>query len=333
MLSQLHILRLRFDLTLLSTATFPAYKGDMLRRALLWHLGTMWCRQPQRCRHGCQAPDVCLFGRLMDPPPDPTWTKRLRRMMGPTPPPAYVLWDRHDRRRDLASGDTLSVEMTLIGDLAIRQQPAFIAAMLVAGEKGIGRARTRAKLERVVALTGPTDAPHPLLVNDVWQGAPLDDVVLSYADGQAWRDALGYAAHPQPVTHLQVRYLSPVKIKKRGKVMHQPDFTALARAAVRRLRILSQVFGAGEWVHDEWGPLLDIADQVRLAHHETTWVHAKRHSRHGPMPLDGFVGQAWYDSEEDLRPLLPALWLAQWVHVGKGAVWGNGRYRIKGEDK
>ena len=52
------------------------------------------------------------------------------------------------------------------------------------------------------------------------------------------------------------------------------------------------------------------------------------HSRQGTMPLDGFVGQAWYVSAQDLRPLLPALWLGQWVHVGKGAVWGNGRYEI-----
>jgi len=69
-----------------------------------------------------------------------------------------------------------------------------------------------------------------------------------------------------------------------------------------------------------------------MEYHETTWVSAARHSRRGgQMPMDGLVGQAWYASPNDLRPLLPVLWLGQWVHAGKGAVWGNGRYAIKAE--
>jgi hypothetical protein len=328
MLQHFHLLRLRFGLDIHSSGTFLPYKGDMLRRALLWHLGTMWCRESHRCRDGCQQPHDCLFGRLLDPPPDPTWTKSLRRMMGATPPPAYVLWDRHDRRREFLAGDTLEFELTLIGDTAIRQQPAFIAAMLVAGEKGLGRERIRAKLTHVTALTGPESVPHPLLVQDVWQGAPLDDVVLSYAEGRAWRDALDYASN-RPVRRLHLHFLSPVKVKMRGRIMRKPNFTALARAVVRRLRILSQVHGAGEWPHEIWGPLLDLAETVRLEHHETSWQRRVRHSQRGAMPLDGFTGEAWYIAEEDLRPLLPALWLAQWVHIGKGTVWGNGRYAVE----
>jgi hypothetical protein len=115
----------------------------------------------------------------------------------------------------------------------------------------------------------------------------------------------------------------------RGQVARQPDFQALARGIVRRLRILSQVHGAGEWPQPEYGPLLDLADEVRLEHHETTWVGTTRRTRQGDMPLEGFVGQAWYASDVDVRPLLPALWLGQWVHVGKGGVWGCGRYEMR----
>ena len=44
--------------------------------------------------------------------------------------------------------------------------------------------------------------------------------------------------------------------------------------------------------------------------------------------MEGFIGQAWY-AGDDLRPLLPILWLGQWVHVGKGYVIGNGRYAVE----
>jgi hypothetical protein len=39
------------------------------------------------------------------------------------------------------------------------------------------------------------------------------------------------------------------------------------------------------------------------------------------------MGTAWYEAD-DLRPLLPALWLGQWLHIGKLYVLGNGRYSI-----
>ena len=324
-------MRLRFGLEVAARASLPPYKGDPLRRALLWHLGTMWCRQPERCRNGCRAPQVCAFGRLLEPQVDPAWSEPLRRLMGTTPPPAYVLWDEQDRRREVDAGELFHFELTLVGEAAIRQLPAFIAAMMVAGEQGIGRERLRARLERVDALAGPDGQAHPLLVNGVWQGDPVDGVLLRYADGQAWaEDHVSRFAPHAPVTRLRVHFLSPVKIKERGEVAEEPGFAALARAVVRRLRILSEVHGAGEWPQAEYGPLLDLADVVRLEHHETTWVGTTRRSRQGDMPLEGFVGQAWYASDADLRLLLPVLWLGQWVHVGKGAVWGCGRYQVEG---
>lgn len=35
--------------------------------------------------------------------------------------------------------------------------------------------------------------------------------------------------------------------------------------------------------------------------------------------MQGFLGQAWYRGP-DMRPLLPALWLGQWLHIGKWCV-------------
>jgi len=326
MLPQLRLMRLRFEMEIEAEASLPPYKGDLLRRALLWHLGAIWCHQPKRCRNGCQSPHDCIFGSLLEPPVDPTWSEPIRRLMGTTPPPAYVLWDGQDRRKQVQAGDRLAFELVLIGQAAHQQLPAFIAATMVAGERGMGRQRLKARLRRVEALAGPDERAHPLLNNGVWQGDPLQDLTFGYDDGQAWIEQS--ASQTRPLTRLSLRYLSPVKVKMRGQLAPEPHFPTLARAVVRRLRILSQVHGAGEWPKAEYGPLLDLADEVQLEHHEITWVEDQRYSqRGGHMPLEGFVGQAWYASPTDLRPLLPALWLGQWVHVGKGAVWGMGGMR------
>lgn len=328
MLSQLRLLRLRFTLEVATPADLPVFKGDMLRRALLWHLAAMWCRQPNRCAHGCEAPAVCLFGQLLEPMTRPDWAEPIRRLMGDTAPPAYVLWDRQDRRITMRAGDPFSFELTLIGDAAIRQFPAFIAAFLIAAEQGIGQPRLRGRVQRVELLTGVEGAPRPLLVGRAWQGDPADDVFVQYVDAQAWSTQAALATD-SPVMRLRLRFLSPLKVEMRGETVREPHFTPLARALVRRLRILSQAHGAGEWPQAEYGPLLDLADTVRLDHHETTWLTGSRHSQRGDMPLEGLTGQAWYTAPADLRPLLPILWLGQWVHVGKAAVWGNGRYEVE----
>ncbi len=44
------------------------------------------------------------------------------------------------------------------------------------------------------------------------------------------------------------------------------------------------------------------------------------------MTLGGAVGH--WTLEGDLAPLLPWLWLGQWLHVGKNATMGMGGYHL-----
>ncbi len=50
MLFQLRLMHLRSSLEVAARTDLPAYKANMLRRALLWQLGAIWRRQPERCR-------------------------------------------------------------------------------------------------------------------------------------------------------------------------------------------------------------------------------------------------------------------------------------------
>jgi hypothetical protein len=331
-LEQLALVRLRFELDSLEAARVPAYKGDMLRMALLWWLSEFWCVMPERCREGCRRPGACLFGRLVQPPADPDWPPSIRRLIGDTPPPAYAIWDRHDRRTQFEPGTSWSFELTLAGEMALRQIPAVVAAVQQGAERGMGRVRLCSRLRQVSSLPGiegeerllATEQPQPEGVALTWMGYRLEEICLGYEQAETWA-----SAWQAPVRHLSLRFLSPVKIKQRGQWMDEPGFSAVMRALVRRLRILSQVHGGGEWPQVEYGPLLDVAEDVRLEHAETIWTERERYSKSsGRHRLEGFVGQAWY-AGEDLRPLLPVLWLGQWLHIGKAYVMGNGRYTIE----
>lgn len=334
-LEHLPLARLRFDLRTREGAIVSPYKGDLLRMALLWWLSEYWCVMPDRCRRGCRRPEVCTFGRLCEPPVDPGWPAKIRHLVGNTPPPAYVLWDRHDRRRRLAMGTPWAFDLVLVGDHALQNLPAFVAAIQQGAEQGMGRVRLRNRLRQVSALT-PREAAWqalPLAVEQpqgdeevlTWQSYRLEDVAFGYRQAVEWAQA-----YDRPVHSLSLRYLSPTKIKMRGAWVEEPHFTPVMRALVRRLRLLSQVHGAGTWPRATYGPLLDLAETVQLEHDETSWTgYARRSRSSGRQEMEGFIGQAWYASDQDLRPLLPALWLGQWLHVGKGYVLGNGRYEIE----
>ena len=143
----LSIARLCFELEATETAQVPAFKGDLLRMALLWWLSEFWCVMPDRCRNGCRRPGVCTFGRLCQPLVDPAWPPQIRRLMGDTPPPAYAL---RDRRRCFTAGTGWRFELTLVGDAAIGQIPAIVAAVQQGAERGMGRERVRSRLRRAL---------------------------------------------------------------------------------------------------------------------------------------------------------------------------------------
>jgi hypothetical protein len=334
-LDQLPLVRLRFDLIASEAADVPAYKGDLLRMALLWWLSEYWCPLATRCRQGCRRPDVCAFGQLNEPPMDPNWPASIQRLIGESPPPAYALWDCQDRRARFEPGTLWAFELTLAGAHAVRQIPGIVAAIQQGAEQGMGRIRLRSKVRHVAAVIAKDDGEetvHPVAEEKdtpegpvlAWANFALEALSFGYAAGAHWATRFG-----GPVRWLTIRYLSPIKLKEKGTWIETPVFDAVMRSVVRRLRLMSQVHGGGEWPQADYGPLLDLAETVQLEHDETLWTGYRRHSqRSGSQEVEGFVGQAWY-SGEDLRPLLPALWLGQWLQIGKAYVLGNGRYVIE----
>lgn len=331
-LESLPLARLQLELESLETIEVPPYKGDLLRMALLWWLSEFWCPEEQRCCHGCRHPDVCLFGQLCEPAVNPAWSSATRRLIGDSPPPAYTLWDMRDRRTHIVAGSTWAFELTWVGRTAMQQIPAIVAAVQRGAEQGMGRIRWRNQVRRVSAWLPGDIQPRVLADTEAYHGAEtliwkenqVEDAVFDYSQAVQWAEQW-----PAPVQTLHIDYLSPVKLKERGEWVEIPEFSAIARALTRRLRILSEVYGGGEWPHAEYGPLLDLADNVILEHHETHWLDYERRSKQsGLYTIEGFVGPAWYTAE-GFRPWLPVLWLGQWLHIGKSYVIGSGRYPLR----
>jgi len=99
-----------------------------------------------------------------------------------------------------------------------------------------------------------------------------------------------------------------------------------------RLSALCAFFAPEPWHRDDFGELGRLADDVELIASDTAWEHRSRRStRTGRShELSGFVGTATYrfPTASHLASLFPLLRYGELLHVGKHAVWGNGRFAV-----
>ncbi|WP_423225846.1 hypothetical protein [Candidatus Amarolinea aalborgensis] len=104
--------------------------------------------------------------------------------------------------------------------------------------------------------------------------------------------------------------------------------TLLAPALVCQLHILNQAQGVGECPQAKYGPLLDLAETVRLDRHKTTWLTGRQNGQRNDMPLEDLSSRPGTPPPPTCTDW-PILWLRPWVQVGKVAVWAMGRYEVE----
>ena len=127
---------------------------------------------------------------------------------------------------------------------------------------------------------------------------------------------------------VRLRFVTPLRLVIDGELCREPQFYILARNLLRRLSNLVS-FHCGQEVELPAGPLLDVAETVRLTGRNTRWYDWERYSKRQDkrMKLGGLLGEVTYRG--DLAEFLPLLVLGSWVNLGKGTSFGLGRYRLE----
>jgi hypothetical protein len=155
--------------------------------------------------------------------------------------------------------------------------------------------------------------------------AASDSLVRSHDAGVTLADC---AAVPCPARRTGVRFLTQTRLTHDGRIARRPEFHIVFRRLLGRLSSLARFHGGGPLDIDFRG-LIAAAEQVRLVRDMTAWTTWERYSGRQDRRMEwaGIVGAATY--EGDLAPFWPYLVFGQWTHVGKGATFGLGRYRLE----
>ena len=303
--------RYRVTLEALEPLDLPAYLGSTLRGAFGQAFRRLAC--PARNGEDCPIPETCPYELIFSTklPPDAQALRSYDEIPRPFvigPPPAAA--------RQYPAGSDLAFELILIGR-ARQFFPYFVVTFREID--GLGRGRRAVKLRRIEVvhpLTGESQSVYTAEQNLV----RAHEVAVSLSD----------CASTPPTGPLRICFLTQTRLKHEGTIVRRPDFHVVFRALLRRLSSLA-LFHCDTRLEVDYRGLIAEAEAIKLVRDETRWEEWARYSsRQGQrMEWGGFTGTATY--EGDFTPFWPYLVFGQWTHVGKGATFGLGQYRLSPE--
>lgn len=292
---------------------FGAYAGSAWRGALGHALKRVVCVTSQPACEPCLLYRSCAYPYIFETPPPPGAAKMRLYKAAPHP---FVIEPADYGPRELEPGATTSIRLVLVGR-AITQLPYMVLALRRAGEQGLGPRRSRLDL-----LTVEQEAT---LGAEDWREIYGQGEVLDPLPAAA-------SACPAPPNNgeVEVRLCTPLRLRRDGANLTADDFNFRPwfSALLRRVSMLSYFHGA-QALETDFRGLVAAAGRVPLAEPQLRWREWTRYSsrQRTTLQMGGLVG-SFRLAAGDLQAFWPYLWFGQWVHAGRGASMGLGRYLL-----
>jgi len=314
-IERFRVARYELELTPVEPLSLPAFMGSTLRGAFGNVFRRIACSEPIRARHrdcqGCLLRDSCPYAYVFETSPPPG-SERLRTHTAIPRP--FVLEAPARAEAVYPPGGSLRFSLVLVGR-AIDYLPYFVVAFRELGNDGMGKGRGRFNLASVWAHSDGRE----ISIYSAEEGRITPRSVA--VTGDEFHRQAAELAGPR----LALRFLTMTRLQFGGQLVDSPAFHVVVRALVRRVANLAY-FHHGWSLDCDFRELVRAAGEVRLVADETRWVDWERYSsrQDARMKLGGILGRAVYAGE--FEPFLPLLVLGTYVHVGKNATFGLGRY-------
>ena len=218
----------------------------------------------------------------------------------------YMICPPLTESREYEKGKELRFEMILFGE-AIGYAGLLVKAIMQQRDIGLGASK--------YPFT-PIKAVHALDNRIVWKDGGLCDV--------AFREVCLPQRMLEDVRQIRVSLLSPLRIRRNGKLLEEIDFKTLIRNITKRVDALTARYGG--WVSSEEAERVrQLAEAVRTTEYRLQRLDMQRYSRRlaEKMDFDGMVGRAAF--EGDLSCFVPWIGAAEVLHFGRNTTFGMGR--------
>jgi len=313
-LSQLSLAKCRFTLRARETLILPLYKGSVLRGGFGSVFRKITCINKSRDCSSCLLRSKCIYSYIFETPPPPNSSHLSKYKSIPHP---FVLEPPLEKKREYEKGETFFFNLILIGK-AIDYLPYFIFTFSQLGEVGLGKKRSQYELIQVDSLGNHTKTK--TIYDSQTQTLRNIDTKISIPR---------VFSSPRPsINSLTLKFITPTRIKYQGTYTSHPQFHIVLRSLLRRLSSLVY-FHCGKELNVDYKGMIKEAKNIKTIEAKVNWIDWERYSTRQKerMKLGGFIGKVIYQG--NMAKFLPFLKAGEYIHLGKAAVFGLGKYEIE----
>jgi len=307
------LLKLNIYLEALDVIELPPYKGSVLRGAFGNTFRKTVCVAKSPTCSSCILMDKCVYSYAFETPL--VEKSEIFKNYSNVPHP-FVLDPPVDSTLIYRPGKIFRMGLTLIGDDAIDRLSFFLFAIIKMGDMGIGR--LRGKFRMISAITVDCNDNEAEIV---YENGELKSFSTFLTIDHAMKKASEFNSD-----RITLDFITPLRIKHKGRLINKPEFDILFRNALRRLTSLAYFHCGIEKpsFYDD----VKLADNVTIQENKTYWQDWSRYSARQKtrMKLGGLMGEVTYKGKkEDINKLKPYIILCSWINLGKGTVFGLGK--------
>lgn len=285
-----------FKFILSSDVTLTPYSGFTLRGGFGYVFKRIVCVAKDKTCGKCILKEKCVYSYLFESPAP--GEKRY-----PYVPHPFIIEPPLER----SSGFNL----VLIGK-AIDYLPYFIYTFEELGTRGIGKERKKFSIRQVNNYSGRViyKGKEKILHREIKE-IKVNDI----------KSIRGISA-------IQINFLTPTRIKYKGKLTKDITFEIIIRNLLRRISLLSFYHCDEKWDMD-FNCIIKKAREIELVSSNLGWWEQERYSTRQKMrmKLGGFIGRVEFKGA--LAQFMPYLKLGEYIHIGKATAFGLGKYKIK----
>lgn len=298
----------------------PSYKGSTLRGGFGSVFRRISCieRNSKSCKK-CLLREKCAYSYIFNT--SPSFDSPVLKNLDDIPRP-FIIEPPLDTRRIVNKDEKLTFNLILVGK-AIEYFPYFIVAFRELGEAGIGRYRKKFILKEIT-----TDSCSNQVKGLIYSDE--DSTIRNTEERFSWLNLVEKShlrIKRQKREKIFLNFLTPTRLKHNGEFVMVPEFHIVIRSLLRRISNLCY-FHCGVDLNINFKELIEKSKKIKIDKINTQWIDWERYSsaQRMKMKMGGFVGEILYSGELEL--FIPFLLLGEYIHLGKGATFGMGWYRL-----
>lgn len=291
----------------LEFAHLNEYHGSMIRGAMGRNLHKMFCYSDQATKcDNCNNHNSCLYVNLFYGI-RPLQKNGKLSDMSKVPNP-YVIKPLSQGKKVYERGDYLDFELTLIGDEAINHSPWYLLAIKeITSFSALGKYYNfkMVEIKNGVTLEGIkfNNLKHPETIPRYSIKSPKIDFINNKT--------------------LKMAIKTPLRIQSNGKLVDHLTFDIFIKAALRRLSMLTELYGHSQ-EENNYRLLIEKSKAIVCVSHHLKWLPLKRYStfKNEYLSLGGLIGEIEFKGDfSDYWAIL--MWIEH-LQLGKGTTNGEG---------